>query len=189
MRAERAVWLLLLCTSLLAGGTAGGADDAGPEAVLRAYFTALQAQDWPTLYDLLSEASRDGQTLEEFTKQKSGPGSSLSAMINARSTYEILGTSMAEDGQRAAVDVRLKAPALENLFNPTGVASAKAVEEAPLEEQQKKIELVREGKRWKVERLPPKLPPHARERLERLKEAERKRAMERSSDQPPTGQP
>jgi len=184
MRAQRAVWLLLLSTSLQAGGTARGADDADPATVLRAYFTALQAQDWPTLYDLLSQPSRDGQTLDEFTKQKSGPGSSLSAMINARSSYEILGTRVAEDGQRAAVDVRLKAPDLKHLFNPTGVPSAKTVEEAPLEERQQKIELVREDERWKVERLPPKLPPHARERLEKLKEAERKRAMERSSDGP-----
>jgi hypothetical protein len=84
--------------------------------------------------------------------------------------------------------VKLKAPDLKSLFNPAGVPSAKAVEQAPLEERQQKIQLVREGGRWKVERLPPKLPPHARERLQKLRDAERQRAMERSPDAPPEEQ-
>jgi len=186
MRPDRLAWPLLLWMSLTAGHVAAGPPHSeAPDASLRAYFTALQAQDWPRVYDLLSEASRDGQTLAEFIGRKSGPGSSLSAMINSRTTYEILSTKLSENGSRAAVDLVIQRPHLEEVFNPAGVPSARTVEQAPLQEVRQKIWLVKESGRWKVERLPPRLPPEAQERMEKLREAELERARKRSSGERP----
>jgi hypothetical protein len=178
---------LVLCLSLVAvpgQSPRAQAEPGGPEVALRAYFTALQASDWDAVYALLSEASKNGQDLEEFKRRKSGPGSELSALINARSSYEILGTTLADDGKRAAVDLRIKAPEIKALFSPLGLPSAKTIAEAPLRETRQKIELVREGGRWKVERLPPKLPPEAVERMERAREADLERARQRPSETP-----
>jgi hypothetical protein len=180
---------LLLCVSLGFAFASARAEEGGPEAALRSYFTALQAQDWEVVYDLLSEASRDGQDLETFKQRKAGPGSDLSALVNARSSYEILGADLADDGKRATVDVRIKAPEIRGLFSPQGLPSAQAIQEAPLRETRQKMQMVQEGGRWKLERLPPKLPPEAQERLERARDAELERARERESKKPPGTQP
>jgi hypothetical protein len=163
---------MLIAGLLLALGAAApaGADpQADARAVLTAYFAAVKAGDWGTVYDLVSQESRGGQSREEFARtRQSGLGAELGKVIQERASYAVGALQVAADGKSAEAEVRMRVPDLSS--DPGVIPTPERVSHAPLRDQQRTLQLVLEGGSWKVVRPKARLSSDAMERLQKARE-------------------
>src|SRR5512140_2435644 len=83
---------------------AGTPDTTNPDATLTAYLDAFKANDYNTMYSLLSKVSQDAITLEDFAKRNRN---ALNEMSAGSFDYEILSSLKDNNGYSSQVSYRV----------------------------------------------------------------------------------
>ncbi len=149
--------------------TAAGPDEATDDAAVReavkTYHAASNAADWQRIWDLVSADSRAiwGGERSRFIEGHAR-GSEQHEAIARRTTRSI--DAVRIDGDRAEVDVRVRAPLLRSVTELRKGLPVPDVDEARLVERRITRVLLREDGAWKVEHRASPPPRDAETRAE-----------------------